>query len=246
MHRTITTWWSPNLSKDMEIVAYGHYGPALLMFPSAAADFLEYERFHLIEAIRPFIEAGKIKVYSINSINSESWLNDHMHGREKVVRHQHYNQYVVDEVVPFIYRDCDGEVPIVTSGVSLGAFHAANTFFRRPDVFDGVLAMSGIYDLKSYSKGYFDEDCYFNSPVDYLPNLHDNYWLNILRSKHHVYFVSGRGSYEDPQASLDIGRVLSMKSIPHEIDLWGYEWTHDWPTWRAMLPHYLGSKLQGL
>jgi len=137
MHRTITTWWSPNLGKDMEIVAYGHYGPALLMFPSAAADFLEYERFHLIEAIRPFIEAGKIKVYSINSINSESWLNDHMHGREKVVRHQHYNQYVVDEVVPFIYRDCDGEVPIVTSGVSLGAFHAANTFFRRPDVFDG-------------------------------------------------------------------------------------------------------------
>jgi esterase/lipase superfamily enzyme len=243
MRRDITTWWSPNLNKNMEIVAYGHFGTALLLFPSAAADYLEYERFHLIEAIKPFIEEGRIKVYSINSINSESWLNDQMHGREKIVRHQQYNQYIIDEVVPFIYRDCDGVAPIITSGVSLGALHAANTFFRRPDIFDGTIAMSGIYDLKAYSKGYFDEDCYFNSPADYLPNLHDQYWLNYLRAKQHVYFVSGRGNYEDPEASVLMGRICAAKGIPCEVDLWGYEWTHDWPTWRAMLPHYVGSRL---
>lgn len=242
MRREITAWWSPNLNKNMEIVAYGHYGTALLLFPSAAADYLEYERFHLIEAIAPYIESGKFKVYSINSINSESWLNDQMSGREKSVRHQQFNQYVLEEVVPHIFRDCDGEVPIITSGVSLGALHAANTYFRRPDVFAGTIAMSGIYDLKSYSKGYFDEDCYFNSPVDYLPNLEDEYWLNMLRSKHHVHFLSGRGAYEDPSASVAIGRILAAKGIPHEIDLWGYEWSHDWPTWRAMLPYVLDTK----
>ncbi len=102
--------------------------------------------------------------------------------------------------------------------------------------------MSGIYDLKSYSKGYFDEDCYFNSPVDYLPNLEDEYWLNMLHSKHHVHFLSGRGAYEDPTASVAIGRILAAKGIPHEIDLWGYEWSHDWPTWRAMLPYVLDTK----
>lgn len=243
MRRELMSWWSPNLDRTMEIVAYGHYGQALLLFPSAAADYLEYERFHLIESIAPFIEAGRVKVYSINSINSESWLNDRLFGRQKIVRHQQYNQYIVDEVVPFIYRDCDGPTPIITSGVSLGAFHAANCFFRRPDVFDGVIAMSGIYDLKSYSKGYYDEDCYFNSPMDYLPNLTDQYWLNLLRSKHTVSFLSGRGNYEDPAASEAIGRVLSMKGIPHDVDLWGREWSHDWPTWRAMLPHYLGTRL---
>lgn len=242
MRREITEWWSPNLNKNMEIVAYGHMGPALLLFPSAAADFLEYERFHLIDSIKDQINAGKFKVFSINSINSESWLNDTMSGRDKSIRHQQYNQYIIEEVVPHIYRNCDGPVPIYTSGVSLGALHAANTFFRRPDIFDGVIAMSGIYDLKSYSKGYFDEDCYFNSPMDYLPNLNEQYWLNLLRAKHHVYFVSGRGNYEDPEASLAIGRVLAAKGIPHEVDLWGYEWTHDWPTWRAMLPHYLASR----
>lgn len=243
MRRDITTWWSPNLEKNMEIVAYGHFGTAMLMFPSAAADYLEYERFKLIETIQPFIEASKIKVYSINSINSESWLNDKMHPREKAIRHQQYNQYIVEEVVPFIYRDCDGPTPIITCGVSLGALHAANSYFRRPDVFDGVIAMSGIYDLKAYSKGYFDEDCYFNSPMDYLPNMDDLYWLNQLRAKEHVYFVSGKGAYEDPSASIEIGEVLQAKNIPHEVDLWGYEWGHDWPTWRAMLPHYVGSKL---
>ncbi|HLP28673.1 MAG TPA: hypothetical protein VK147_08535 [Candidatus Didemnitutus sp.] len=242
MRRDITTWWSPNLNKNMEICAYGHYGTAILMFPSAAADYLEYERFYLIDSIAPFIESGKIKVYSINSINSESWLNDRMHGREKSIRHQQYNNYVVEEVVPFIFRDCDGQVPIITSGVSLGALHAANSLFRRPDVFDGTIAMSGIYDLKEYSKGYFDEDCYFNSPMDYLPNLTDQYWLNLLRSKHHIHILSGSGSYEDPNASVEISRVLGSKGIPFDLDIWGNDYTHDWPTWRAMLPHVIGTQ----
>ncbi len=242
MRRDITTWWSPNLNKGMEICAYGHYGTALLMFPSAAADFLEYERFHLINSIAPFIEQGKVKVYSINSINSESWLNDRMSGRDKAIRHQQYNNYIVEEVVPFIFRDCDGQVPIITAGVSLGALHAANSLFRRPDVFDGTIAMSGIYDLKEYSKGYFDEDCYFNSPTDYLPNLHDPYWLNLLRSKHHIHILSGSGNYEDPSATVTIGGILAAKNIPVDIELWGREWTHDWPTWRAMLPHIIGAR----
>lgn len=242
MRRDITTWWSPNLQKNMEIVAYGNYGPALLMFPSAAADYLEYERFHLIEAIEPIINSGKFKVYSINSINSESWLNNTMHPTDKAIRHQQYNNYVIEEVVPFIIRDCDGLVPIYTTGVSLGALHAVNSFLRRPDVFEGTIGMSGIYDLKAYTKGYFDENCYFNSPLDYMQNMEDPYWLNLMRSKRHLYLVSGRGSYEDPAASVVMGDTLTAKGIPHEVDLWGYEWGHDWPTWRAMLPHYLWSR----
>ncbi len=242
MRRDITTWWSPNLHKNMEIVAYGHMGQALLMFPSAAADFLEYERFYLIDAIRPVIDQGKFKVYSVNSINSESWLNDRMHPRDKAIRHQQYNNYIIEEVVPFIIRDCNGLVPIVTTGVSLGALHAVNSFLRRPDVFEGTIGLSGIYDLKQYSKGYFDEDCYFNSPMDYMPNMNDPYWLNILRSRHHLYLVSGRGSYEAPDASVALGNVLSAKGIRNSVDLWGHEWGHDWPTWRAMLPLYLEHK----
>lgn len=242
MNREIHSWYSPRLNKEMQIAVYGHYGFALLMFPSAAADFLEYERFSLIDAIAPFIEAGKLKAFSINSINNESWLNDQMLPEHKAIRHQQYNGYITEEVVPFIRSMTSNETPIITTGVSLGALHCANTFFRRPDLFDGTIAMSGSYDIKAYTKGYYDDNCYFNSPVDYLPNLNDAYLLDLLRSKHHIYILSGQGSYEAPERSVQLGRILEAKGIPHVVDLWGYDQPHDWSTWRAMLPHVLGSR----
>ena len=243
MRRDITKWFSPNLNKEMEIVSYGDYGFALLMFTTAAADYLEYERFQLIDAIKPFIESGKCKVYSINSINSESWLNDEMHPYDKAIRHQQFNKYVVEEVVPFIYKDCNGVVPIYTTGASLGAFHAVNTFLRRPDLFAGTIGMSGSYDLTDYAKNYFDENMYFNSPMHYMPNLEDNEILEQMRNGKKIYLVSGRGNYEKPEASTDLSNVLNSKSIPNEVDLWGYDVPHDWPTWRKMLPYYLEAKL---
>jgi esterase/lipase superfamily enzyme len=238
VQREIHKWWSPNLSKDMEIAVYGHYGYALLMFPTAAADYLEYERFQLIESISPFINDGKLKAFSINSINSESWLNRNMQPSHKAIRHQQYNQYVTEEVVPFIKRHCSDSVPIITTGSSLGALHAANSFFRRPDLFAGTIAMSGNYNLKYYTNGYYDDNCYFNSPVDYLPHWNDENILNQLRHKS-IIIASGQGSYEDPDASRRLSDILNSKGIYHWLDLWGYDITHDWPTWRQMLPYFL-------
>lgn len=242
MHRETHRWYSPHLDKDMEIAVYGHYGFALLMFPTAAADFLEYERFGLIESLASFIDAGKVKVFSVNSINNESWLNDHLPPPYRAIRHQQYNQYIVEEVVPFIRGMTSNETPIVTAGASFGALHAANMLFRRPDVFEGTIAMSGTYDLKSYTKGYYDDNCYFNSPVDYLPNLTDEYYLSRLRSKHHIYILSGQGAWEAPERSVQLSRILEAKGIPHALDLWGHDIPHDWPTWRKMLPHVLGTR----
>ncbi|RMF58603.1 MAG: esterase [Calditrichaeota bacterium] len=242
MRREIHKWWSPNLHKDMEIAVYGHWGFALLMFPTAAADFLEYERFQMIDALAPHIEGGKCKVYSINSINNESWLNYQMPPKDRGIRHQQYNEYVVQEVVPFIESDCQGMPPIVTTGASLGALHAANTFFRRADLFAGTIAMSGVYDLQAYSDGYFDDNVYFNSPIHYLPNWDDEYMLNQMRSKgHHIIIASGQGAYENPGASIQLSDILHSKNIPHILDLWGHDMGHDWPTWRQMLPHFLST-----
>ncbi|MDW7996059.1 MAG: alpha/beta hydrolase-fold protein, partial [Bacteroidota bacterium] len=177
MQARCDTWWSPHLQKTMPIAIYGHYGTPILLFPTAMADFLEYERFGLVEVLRPWIEHGVCKLYAVNSVNAESWLNPHVAPRERILRHIAYNRYVTEEVMGFIRADCYGSVPVITAGASLGAFHAANLFFQRPDLFAGVIAMSGVYDLRVYSDGYFDDDCYFNSPVHYLPNLSDEYWL---------------------------------------------------------------------
>jgi esterase/lipase superfamily enzyme len=237
MERILDSWHSPNLGKEMPIVSYGFAGPAFLMFPSAAADYLEYERFYLVDSIKKYLESGRIRCFSINSINSESWLNDQVQPRQKSIRHQQYNKYITDEVYPFIKDKIGGENPsLYTFGVSFGALHALNTLLRRPDLFSGALGMSGVYDLKEYSKGYFDDDVYFNSPMDYLPNLNDEKILHQLRSDKKIYLYTGSGEYEDPSGSWNMAEVLGKKNIPNWVECWDKNWKHDWPTWRAMLP----------
>lgn len=242
MKREIHQWVSPRLHKNMEIAVYGHYGFALLMLPTAAADYLEYERFLLLDALEPLINAGKMKVFSINSINAEAWLNNKMVPRHKAIRHQQYNAYVAEEVVPFIKHHTSSSTPIITTGASLGALHAANMFFRRPDLFAGTIAMSGVYDLTTYTKGYYDEDVYFNSPVHYLPNITNPDALKTLSTGKHIHILSGSGNYEDPDASRKLSWILHNKGIPHHLDVWGPDMTHDWPTWRAMLPYIIDQK----
>jgi esterase/lipase superfamily enzyme len=226
----------------MPIATYGHYGFALLLVPTAAADYLEYERFQLIDSIRGFIEGGKLKVFSINSINNESWLNNEMDPRHKSIRHQQFNSYVFEEVIPFIRTHTSAETPIIICGASFGALHSMNLFLKRPELIQGVLALSGVYDLTEYTKGYFDDDVYFNSPQHYMPNLSDHFILEQIRRSNHIHIFSGSGPYEDPEGSRRFASVLYNKGITYELDIWGPEWKHDWDTWRHVLPHYLGTR----
>jgi hypothetical protein len=152
----------------MEVAVYGQYGFALLMFPTAAADYLEYERFHVIDAIAPYINSGRCKVFSINSINNESWLNDSMHPRHKAIRHQQFNAYVTGEVLPFIHSHCGGRVLTIATGASFGALHSANTLFRRPDLVDGCIAMSGSLRPQGLHRRLLGRGCLLQFP-DGLP-----------------------------------------------------------------------------
>lgn len=242
MQRELDNWYSPNLQKHTEIAVYGHYGFGLLMIPTAASDYLEYERQHLIDSISKYIDGGKVKVFCVNSINTESWMNPHMSGHAKGIRHQQFNEYIYNEVVPYIKNQTSPETPIIAAGASFGALHSANLFFRRPDLINGVIAMSGCYDLTAYTKGHYDDNVYFNSPVHYLRNLQDEAYLSKYRASKHIHLLSGSGSYEDPDASRLLSSILHSKSIPHELDIWGHDIPHDWPTWHKMLPYYLESR----
>jgi esterase/lipase superfamily enzyme len=242
MKRELASWFSPALQKEMPIVSYGDFGFALLLVPTAAADYLEYERFQLMEILAPYINNGKLRVFSINSINNESWLNNEMAGAHKAIRHNQFNEYVFNEVVPFIKNATSPDTPIITCGASFGALHSMNLFLKRPDLINGVIAMSGVYDLADYSKGYFDEQVYLNSPMHYIPNLDDHKILEEIRKSKHIHILTGSGDYEDPDASRYFAGVLYSKGITYELDIWGPEWKHDWPTWRAMLPMYLETR----
>ena len=165
-----------------------------------------------------------------------------MLGEHKAIRHNQFNEYVYNEVVPFIKNATSPETPIITCGASFGALHSINLFLKRPDLINGVIAMSGVYDLTEYTKGFFDEQVYFNSPMHYLPNLSDHGILEEIRKSTHIHILTGSGDYEDPNASREFASVLYAKGITYELDVWDETWKHDWPTWRAMLPQYLETR----
>ena len=241
MVREIHQWYSPGLNKEMPMAVYGHYGFALLMVPTAAADYLEYERFELINALKPFLDAGKLKIFSVNSINTESWMNKQMEGAHKAIRQNQFNEYVFNEVVPFIKSMTSQETPIITCGASFGAFHSMNLFLKRPDLINGVIAMSGVYDLMEYTNGFYDDQVYFNSPMHYIPNLADHDTLEQIR-RGKIILATGSGNHEDPEANRRFSTVLQSKSIPHDLEVWAEDIHHDWPTWRKMLPYFIDLK----
>jgi esterase/lipase superfamily enzyme len=158
--------------------------------------------------------------------------------REQARRQGLYSRYLEEEVVPFIRHTCQSpDIRIATAGASFGAFHAANTLFRRPDLFDGVIAMSGFYDLgPDYLRGYSDDNAFFNNPAWYLPNL-EGQPLHLLQTSAQIHILSGQGAYEAPHASRQLAEILDRKGIPYLLDLWGHDVSHDWPWWRKMLPY---------
>lgn len=238
--RRIDGWYSPTLGMQMPIVTYGDRGRPLLLFPTAAADFLENERFYLVKAVEPAIFAGRVRVFSIDSINKHAWMDKNTPVPEQARRQALYARYVEDEVVPYIRAVCgNGGVRVATTGASFGAYHAANTLFRRPDLFDATIAMSGFYDLEpDYLHGYSDDNCFYNNPAWYLPGL-EGRSLELLRHACSINIVTGQGAYEAPEASYALSRILNDKGIPHNLDVWGHDVNHDWPWWRKMLPYYV-------
>lgn len=243
MRRHITQWYSERLYREMPLVAYGHYGPPVLMLPTAAADYLEYERFQLIDSVQYWLDNGKAKAYSVNSVNTLALLNDGASPGEKVEWLKRYDGYLTEEVLPFIASDCGGgDVKPMVMGISLGAYLAANVFFRHPDRFSGAILLSGSYDIRGFLNGHSSEDLYFNNPVDYMTHMHRGHHLNELRhGGKRIIIFTGQGDYEAPDRARHLSNILTNKGIPHWLDVWGKDVNHDWPWWRKCVPMYFAN-----
>ena len=234
-------WWSACLGHEMELKVYGYYGKPILVFPAQGGRFFEFEDFGMITAIQAFIETGKVKVFTVDSLDSQTWANWGAHPADRARRHEDYDHYITEEVVPFIRQHCgNDELKALTTGCSMGAYHAANFFFRHPDLFDGMIAISGLFQLSMFLGDYMDDYVYFNSPLSYLPHLQDPWYLDLYRQSQIVVGV-GQGAWEDAMLAdtYSLRQILEQKQIPAWIDIWGNDVNHDWPWWRKMLPYFL-------
>jgi esterase/lipase superfamily enzyme len=224
----------------MDLLVYGHYGQPILAFPTSGGDQREYEGQGMIDALGHHIDAGKVKIFCVDSMNNQSWYDKRAHPRHRSYVQAMYDDYIASEVAPFIENHCGGAgIGITTSGSSFGAYHAVNTLFKHPDRFRRCLAMSGVYDIRRFMDGDYDDNFYFNNPMDYVANLSDAWYYHHLRQDD-IRLATGNGPYEDSGPTYRFAEVLRRKDIPHSVDDWGAEGGHDWPYWKKMMNEYIG------
>ena len=221
----------------MSLVAYGHYGKPVVFFPTGGGDYLDCERFLMVRALRPLIDAGRIKLYAVESVCRESWTNPAVPPPQKSRVQARYARYLIDELVPFIRHDCGGtDQRLAAVGASIGAYNALNATCRHPEVFDLMIGLSGTYCHDHRMGGHRDDDYYFNMPLHFVPGLRGPQ-LDALRS---ARFVLGLGrDYENPTYTWRVADTLGKQGVWNRVEQWGPGSGHDWPTWRTMLPLFL-------
>ncbi len=242
MRREHASLFSPAIGAYGGVIVYGHYGRPLLVFPSQEGRSTDYEDRGMIESVRGLIDDGRVKIYCIDSFDAQSWHDEGLPLEERARRHGLYENWILDQVVPWIYHDCAGVTEIMATGCSFGAYHAANFVLKRTDIFPLAICQSGVYDVGVVGGGERGEAVYFNNPMDYVAHLHGDH-LEWLRARANLVLVCGQGQWEDTTGALESTRafagLLASKGIKHEVDLWGYDVPHDWPSWRAQLAHHL-------
>lgn len=226
-------WYSPTLSKDIEMLVFGHAGYPLVLFPTTMGRFFECKNMKLIESAKWFLEEGLVQIYCPDSINELSWYDKGIHPADRVKNHMWYDQFIMDEVVNPICQD-RGIQKVAIAGVSFGGYHAANFAFKHPERVSHMFSLSGSFDIKSFLDGYYDDNVFFNNPVDFLPGSnHPDLW--------NMKIILGTSDWDIClEANQTLAKLLTDKNIPFWFD--ERKWAeHDWPIWREMFPHFLSQ-----
>ena len=248
MQTYYTKWFSPSLHRDMEIKVYGHAGRPVLFIPCQDGRFYDFENYKMTDVWSQWIESGQCMVFSIDTMDLETYSAQH-DARTRICRHEEWIAYITNEVVPFIRNMTNdrngwsGDPGVITFGCSLGATHAVNLYLRYPDLFDGVLALSGIYTSEYGFPGYMDDLVYRNSPVHYMASLPADHPYVQKYNSHKAVIVVGQGPWEIPESTFRLRDICHQKGVNIWFDVWGHDVKHDWDWWYKQaayhIPHVL-------
>lgn len=223
-------WYSPSLGRDIEHLVFGHSGRPVILFPTSRGSYYQNKDEGLIESARWFLENGMVKIYCPDSIDADSWYNKSVHPGTRAYNHTRYDNFLVNELVPKAQQET-GHGKVVAAGCSFGGYHAVNFAFRHPYLVSHCFSMSGAFDMKSFVDGHFDDNVYFNSPIDFIADAnHPDLWR--------MGIVLGTAEHDLCRADNErLDELLNRKNIQHWLDV--RPGSHDWPVWREMFPHYL-------
>ncbi len=237
MHRAHHSWHSPALGRTMELLVFGHAGAPVLVFPTSRGRYFEYEDRGMVAALSGPIAQGNIQLICVDSVDEESWYNYGAHPRHRLWRHDCYEHYLIDEVLPFV-RAQNSNPFVMTHGCSFGAIHAMLLALRHPAHFRRVVALSGLYDLRRFLGGYYDEDVYYHNPVDFVVGLQEGQLTSDIRRLEIIMAIGHDDAAADSNTRLS--QALWDKNIWHAMRWWD-GWAHDWPYWAKMVQIYVNG-----
>lgn len=230
-HEHYHRWYSPRLSRDIEVLSFGHAGYPVILFPTSMGRYYENKDFKLIDSVSWYLDQGLIKIYCPDGIDMVSWYNKHIHPADRVKNHIWYDDMLLHELIPLAQRET-GVGRVATAGCSFGGYHATNFAFRHPEVVKYVFNMGAAFDIRSQLDGFYNDDVYFNNPMDYMPGANNSFYYDMM-------VVLGTGTHDMCwEANEKMAEILRAKGIPHWLDV-RQNAPHDWPVWREMFPHYL-------
>ena len=235
--------YSRILDRDMEFKLYGSGGKPCFAFPPQNGRFFDFENYGMVDTIAPWVEEGRVMVVGVDAIDGETWSNAEADPRQRLELQERWFAYVTDELLPRVYELGAANVKAMTTGCSMGALHAANFFFRRPDLFDTVISLSGLFDANFFFGNYHDDLTYANSPLQFLPNMPaDHPWLDLYRQSN-IVICSGQGAWDEEMMAHErrLESILHVKGVPVWADYWGLDVCHDWPWWRKQLPYFFSN-----
>ena len=243
-------WYSNELGREMEIKRYGHAGRPVLFIPCQDGRFYDFENYKMTDAWGHWIESGQVMVFGIDTMDSETWSAKGGDAGWRIWRYERWINYITREVVPFmrsVANECngwEGYPGILVFGASLGATHAVNLYLRFPELFDRLLALSGIY-TSEYGFGSFMNDLvYQNSPVHYMANMPEGHPYIERYNQNKAVICVGQGAWEIPDTTRQLKEIFDRKGIHAWVDFWGHDCYHDWPWWYKQVEYFVPKLLE--
>ena len=234
----------PGHEAELEVVRHGSWGRPVLLFPSERGSAGDAEHNGMLDAVRPLVDAGRMSLFCVDSLDGWSWSDTTVPTEERAVRGQAYSAWLSEVVLPWVLDQVGGGQEVITTGVSLGAYHAVHLTLQRADVAPLAIGLSGNYDPTTWNGwGDLGDATYFANPTAYVANMEGAH-LEWVRSRVSLLLVVGQGPFEvSPTRALpstrEFAELLSRKGIRTELDVWGFDSAHDWPWWQRQLAYHL-------
>lgn len=245
MYRDAISYHSNVLGEDLGVIVYGMTGYPIIVFQTQDSKCTNYEDFGMISELADYIDGGKVQLFCVDSIDQESWSNTNGDKSWRAQRQEDYFRFVTDELVPYVHDRNGSDLRPLATGCSMGATHSAIAALRRPDLFQGCIALSGVYRTSFFFGDWMDENLYMNDMVQMLHDLPADHPYIHLYNHRSLCFCVGQGAWEDGLSDLrDMDASFKRLGISAWCDFWGYDVNHDWPWWKKQMRYFLPIVLE--